>query len=371
MCFVYMFVAFAENLTAFDSSVFRDGIFAALISFLICTICGPFFIKSLKALHIKQVFRTKEQVRELAQLHKSKSGIPTMGGLIISLGALTSSSIFCKFNKFVVISVIVYALGTALGMLDDLLKISRRNSKGIAAKYKLLLPACIITLLMIFSNNDATLKNILTKVEWDWITLILNPKVLFGITAVFYFFVIAGTSNAVNLTDGIDGLAITNIAVSFVFFAIIALGSSNYFYTSDTLLTEIDGAEQLYILCCCFVGACISFYIFNRHPASVFMGDTGSLGLGSLLAIIAILLRQPFALLSVGIIFVSEAISVMLQVSSKKLFDRRIFLMTPIHHHFELKGFSEKKIVKSALIIQCAFTIATLIVIFYGPSFIS
>ena len=364
-------MTFAENLTAFDSGVLRNGIFAALISFLICAICGPFFIKSLKALHIKQVFRTKKQVRELAQLHKSKAGVPTMGGLIISLGALISTSIFCKLNKFVVISVIVYALGTALGMLDDLLKISRRNSKGIAAKYKLLLPACIITLLMIVSNNDVTLKNILTNVEWDWMPLILNPKVLFGITAVFYFFVVAGTSNAVNLTDGIDGLAITNIAVSFVFFAIIALGSSNYFYTSDTLLTEIDGAEQLYILCCCFVGACISFYIFNRHPASVFMGDTGSLGLGSLLAIIAILLRQPFALLSVGIIFVSEAISVMLQVSSKKLFDRRIFLMTPIHHHFELKGFSEKKIVKSALIIQCAFTIATLIVIFYGPSFIS
>lgn len=366
-----MFMSFVGSLTAFDSGVFRDGIFAALISFLICTICGPFFIKSLKSLHIKQVFRTKEQVRELAQLHKSKAGVPTMGGLIISLGALISTSIFCKFNKFVVISVIVYALGTALGMLDDLLKISRRNSKGIAAKYKLLLPACIITLLMIFSNNDATLKNILTKVEWDWISLVLNPKVLFGIITIFYFFVIAGTSNAVNLTDGIDGLAITNITVSFVFFAIIALGSSNHCCTNNTLLTEIDGAEQLYILCCSFAGACISFYIFNRYPASVFMGDAGSLGLGSLLAIIAILLRQPFALLSVGIIFVSEAISVMLQVSSKKLFDRRIFLMTPIHHHFELKGFSEKKIVKSALIIQCVFTIATLIVIFYGPSFVS
>ena len=366
-----MFMAFAENLTAFDSGVFRDGVFAALISFLICTICGPFFIKALKVLHINQVFRTKEQVRELAQLHKSKAGVPTMGGLIISLGALISTSIFCKFNKFVVISVIVYALGTALGMLDDLLKISRGNSKGIAAKYKLLLPACIITLLMIVSNNDVTLKNILTNIEWGWITLILNPKVLFGIITIFYFFVIAGNSNAVNLTDGIDGLAITNITVSFVFFAIIALGSSNNCCTNNTFLTEIDGAEQLYILCCGFAGACISFYIFNRHPASVFMGDTGSLGLGSLLAIIAILLRQPFALLSVGIIFVSEAISVMLQVSSKKLFDRRIFLMTPIHHHFELKGFSEKKIVKSALIIQCVFTIATLIVIFYGPSFVS
>ena len=364
-------MSFVGSLTFFGSSVLRDRILAALISFFICTICGPFFIKSLKALHIKQVFRTKKQVRELAQLHKSKAGVPTMGGLIISLGALISTSIFCKFNKFVVIAVIVYALGTALGMLDDLLKISRRNSKGIAAKYKLLLPACIITLLMIFSNNDVTLKNILTNVEWDWISLVLNPKVLFGIITIFYFFVIAGTSNAVNLTDGIDGLAITNITISFIFFAIIALGSSNHCCTNNTLLTKIDGAEQLYILCCSFAGACISFYIFNRHPASVFMGDTGSLGLGSLLAVIAILLRQPFALLSVGIIFVSEAISVMLQVSSKKLFDRRIFLMTPIHHHFELKGFSEKKIVKSALIIQCVFTIATLIVIFYGPSFVS
>ena len=364
-------MTFAENLTTFYYSVFHDGILAALISFLICTICGQFFIKSLKVLHINQVFRTKEQVRELAQLHKSKAGVPTMGGLIISLGALTSASIFCKFNKFVVIPVIVYALGTALGVFDDLLKISRGNSKGIAAKYKLLLPACVVTLLMVIANGDATLKKILINVEWDWITLILNTKVLFVIITIFYFFVIAGTSNAVNLTDGIDGLAITNITVSFVFFAIIALGSSNHCCTNNTLLTEIDGAEQLYILCCSFAGACISFYIFNRYPASVFMGDAGSLGLGSLLAIIAILLRQPFALLSVGIIFVSEAMSVMLQVSSKKLFDRRIFLMTPIHHHFELKGFSEKKIVKSALIIQCVFTIATLIVIFYGPSFVS
>ena len=181
-------MTFAENLTTFYYSVFHDGILAALISFLICTICGQFFIKSLKVLHINQVFRTKEQVRELAQLHKSKAGVPTMGGLIISLGALTSASIFCKFNKFVVIPVIVYALGTALGVFDDLLKISRGNSKGIAAKYKLLLPACVVTLLMVIANGDATLKKILINVEWDWITLILNTKVLFVIITIFYLF---------------------------------------------------------------------------------------------------------------------------------------------------------------------------------------
>jgi phospho-N-acetylmuramoyl-pentapeptide-transferase len=183
--------------------------------------------------------------------------------------------------------------------------------------------------------------------------------------AIFYFLVIAGTSNGVNVTDGIDGLAITNVIQCLVFFTVTAFYSRDIGIAGKSLLTYISGAGELAVLCACFTGGCLAFVRFNWYPASVFMGDMGAIGLGGLLAGVAILLRQSFALLLVGSIFVVETISVALQITSKRIFKRKIFLMAPLHHHFELSGCSERMIVKVVFVIQALCVTAALYIVFH------
>lgn len=349
--------------------LYRRGLFAALTAFFVCLISGPFIIRLLKSHRIRQVFRTRQQVRDLAMLHESKAGTPIMGGLLILLGAMSSMLLWVSFNELVIIATCVYLSCTLLGIIDDSLKIFFNSSRGIHALYKLIVPALMVVMLYYIAKASPPLRHLLTYVDWEFLHA-WTPRTVMIAIAVFYFFVIAGSCNAVNLTDGIDGLAITNILMCFVFFAIISFSSCNFKLTEQSMLSYISGASELYVVCCCFAGACLAFCLFNLNPASIFMGDTGSIGLGGMLAIIAILLRQPFTLLLVGIIFVVEALSVMLQMTSKKIFRRKIFLMSPIHHHFELKGNSERRIVKTAFVIQCLCILLTLAIIFYGPAYI-
>lgn len=349
--------------------LYRRGLYGALTAFFICLISGPFIIRSLRSHRIRQVFRTRQQVRNLAVLHESKFGTPIMGGLIILLGALSSMLVWVSFNDLVIIAMCVYLSCTLLGIIDDSLKILYNSSRGIHGLFKLMVPALMVVMLYYIAKASPHLQHLLTYVDWEFLHAWTPRTVMIGI-AVFYFFVIAGSCNAVNLTDGIDGLAVTNIMMCFVFFAFIAFSSCNFKMTEQSMLSYISGASELYVLCCCFAGACFGFCLFNLNPASIFMGDTGSIGLGGLLAIVAILLRQPFSLLLVGIIFVVEALSVMLQMTSKKIFRRKIFLMSPLHHHFELKGNSERRIVKVAFAIQCLCVLLTVAIIFYGPEYI-
>ena len=349
--------------------LYRRGLYGALTAFLVCLFSGPFIIRLLKSHRVRQVFRTRQQVRDLAMLHESKFGTPTMGGLIILLGALSSMAIWASFNDLVIIATCVYLSCTLLGIIDDSLKIFYGSSRGINSLYKLIVPALLVTGLYFIAKHNPPLRHLLTYVDWEFLSTWTPRTVIIGI-AVLYFFVIAGSCNAVNLTDGIDGLAITNIMMCFIFFAFTAYSSCNFKMTEHSMLSYVSGASELYVLCCCFGGACLGFCLFNLHPASIFMGDTGSIGLGGLLAIVAILLRQPFSLLLVGIIFVVEALSVMLQMTSKKIFRRKIFLMSPLHHHFELKGNSERRIVKVSFAIQCLCILITLAIIFYGPAYI-
>jgi phospho-N-acetylmuramoyl-pentapeptide-transferase len=305
-------------------------------------------------------------VRDLAVLHEFKIGVPTMGGILIFLSTLASLVIWVSFNDLVLTILIVYTVCSLLGALDDILKITKGHSTGLTSWQKLFLQALITGMVLWLSKDNPPVGSLLLNVKWKWFHAIFNQQWAFVVLSIFYFFVISGTSNAVNLTDGIDGLAVVNVLMCLIFFGIVAFFSCDGSMINRSLLTYIAGSGEVAVMCSCFVGSCLAFFIFNCHPAIVFMGDVGAIGLGGLLAITASVLRQQFALIFVGVIFITEVLSVMLQMTSKKFFKKKIFLMSPIHHHFELKGYSERGILKSALAIQLVFIFATLLVVFYG-----
>ncbi|MDR2776952.1 MAG: phospho-N-acetylmuramoyl-pentapeptide-transferase [Puniceicoccales bacterium] len=335
-------------------------------AFIAALIIGKPIIKTLSKHQIRQVFRSKQQIKNLAVLHDYKKGIPTMGGIIIALASFIAIAIWASFNDLVITSLLVYLCCSLLGAADDILKIIKGNSKGVTSGQKLCVQALITGFIFYVASQNPPINHLLTHVHWKWFYDYFDPQIAIAVIVVFYFCVVAGTSNAVNLTDGIDGLAITNIALCFVSLAVCAFYSSNVNITKETMLSYISGSTELAVLCACFAGGCFGFGIFNIHPASIFMGDIGSIGLGGLLAIVACLLRLPFILLAIGVIFVIETLSVMLQVTSKRVFKRKVFLMAPIHHHFELKGFFESEIVKAAFCLQVICILITLFVVFYG-----
>ncbi|MDR2603236.1 MAG: phospho-N-acetylmuramoyl-pentapeptide-transferase [Puniceicoccales bacterium] len=348
-------------------SLYERCMWGFVTAFVVALIIGKSIIRTLLKHQVRQVFRTKQQVRDLAILHDHKNGIPTMGGIIIALASFAAIAVWASFNDLVITSLLVYFLCSLLGAADDILKIIKGNSKGVTSRQKLCVQALITGFIFYVASQNPPINNLLTHVHWKWFyDYFVDPQIAMAVIVVFYFCVIAGTSNAVNLTDGIDGLAIVNIALCFVSLAVCAFYSSNASITRETMLSYIAGSTELAVLCTCFAGGCFGFGIFNIHPASVFMGDIGSIGLGGLLAIVACLLRLPFILLAVGIIFVIEALSVILQVTSKKVFKRKVFLMAPLHHHFELKGFLESEIVKAAFCLQVICILITLFVVFYG-----
>ncbi|MDR2778726.1 MAG: phospho-N-acetylmuramoyl-pentapeptide-transferase [Puniceicoccales bacterium] len=346
--------------------LYERCIYGFATAFIVVLIIGKSIIRMLLKHQIRQVFRTKQQVRDLAILHDHKRGVPTMGGIMIALASFIAIALWTSFNDLVITSLLVYFLCSLLGATDDILKIIKGNSKGVTSGQKLFVQALMTGFVFYIASQNPPINDLLTHVNWKWFHSYFDPQIALAVIVVFYFCVIAGTSNAVNLTDGVDGLAIINIALCFVSLAVCAFYSSSVNITRETLLSYIAGSTELAVLCSCFAGGCLAFFLFNVHPASIFMGDIGSIGLGGLLAIVASLLRLPFILLAIGIIFVIETISVMLQVTSKKIFRKRIFLMAPLHHHFELKGFFEGEIVKTAFCIQVVFTLIALFIIFYG-----
>ncbi|MDR1401828.1 MAG: phospho-N-acetylmuramoyl-pentapeptide-transferase [Puniceicoccales bacterium] len=333
-------------------SLYQRCWYGFLTAFLTGLAIGEPVIKFLIRHRIHQIFRPRQQVHNLAILHGPKAGVPTMGGVIVLLASFAAMALWAAFNDLVIVTIIIYLACTALGALDDAMKLIKGNSKGLTSWQKLLVHGLITYLLWRIVAKNPLLDNLITQVNWRWFVAKFSPGNALVVIFIFYFFVIAGTSNAVNLTDGVDGLAITNVIQCLVFFCVIAFYSRNVNVAGKSLLTYIAGAGELAVLCACFAGGSLAFFRFNLSPAFVFMGDMGAIGLGGLLAIIAILLRQPFVLLLIGSTFVIEAISVTLQVASKRLFRRKIFLMAPLHHHFELKGYSEHTIVGVVFIWQ-------------------
>jgi phospho-N-acetylmuramoyl-pentapeptide-transferase len=294
---------------------------AGMASLLICTFLGPRFIDFLREKEFGQHIR-----EEGPEGHHGKAGTPTMGGLVIFLSVAAPFLILTDYRA-VSLAVFGTALAmAALGFADDWNKVTKKRSLGVSGRNKLFFQAVIALALWLYVTEYVGLPDSLRLRIVDATIEDLGP-----VYPVLIFLVLAGATNGVNLTDGLDGLAAGCAAIVLLAF------------TAMTFITS--GQEDLALLCGCLVGACVGFLWFNSFPAAVFMGDTGSLGLGGAIAALAVITKTEVLLLIIGGIFVIEALSVLIQVFAFQRFRRRIFLMAPIHHHFELLAWSETKII--------------------------
>ncbi|MGF1678583.1 MAG: phospho-N-acetylmuramoyl-pentapeptide-transferase [Candidatus Methylacidiphilales bacterium] len=331
-------------LRVFDSNTFR-AIGAAVTAFLITLICGPSFIRALTRLKMGQPIRGHDEVHKLADLHGSKKGTPTMGGVMILFALMTSCLLWANpANSYLWLVMVPTMLFGALGFTDDYLKIKRKKSEGLTSKQKLLGQIIISVAVSVFLINYPETAEASRSLQLPFIKQTVVDD-LGWMAVIFFCFVIVGCSNAVNLTDGLDGLAIgCSLPVAAVF-GIFAYASGHAVAAEYLLLDFMPGVGELSIVCAALAGAGAGFLWFNCHPARVFMGDTGSLALGGAFAMLSICLNQELLLIILGGVFVMEAASVILQVFFFKTTGRRIFAMSPIHHHFELKGWNETTVV--------------------------
>ncbi len=313
---------------------------------------GPWFIRRLTELRIGQAVRT-----DGPQTHLAKSGTPTMGGALILSAIFVSTLLWANLsNRYVWVVLIVTAVFGAVGWVDDYRKVAKRDPKGLPARWKYFWQSVAGLGAAIFLYVTAQ-----NPVETQlFIPFFKNVALNMGLFyIVFTYFVIVGTSNAVNLTDGLDGLAIMPSVMVAGALAVIAYLAGNSQFSDYLNIAYIPGAGELVVFCCALVGAGLGFLWFNTYPAQVFMGDVGALALGAALGLIAVIVRHEFVLFIMGGIFVLETVSVILQVASFKLTGRRIFRMAPIHHHFELKGWPEPRVI-------VRFWIITLILVLIG-----
>jgi phospho-N-acetylmuramoyl-pentapeptide-transferase len=332
----------------------------AVTAFAIGLVIAPFIISRLRKLKAAQVFRDHATVGKLADLHSGKVGTPTMGGLIIFFSTTISVLLWTRWNTFIMVALLVYAGLTLIGFLDDYLKITRKKSGGLSGRYKLLgqlvLTGLALAILLLSETTAPFIQQIWIPFHKDPILLALPVLPLF----VFFFLVLAGSSNAINLTDGVDGLAIGCTITVALSYGLIAYASGHAIFASHLLLPFLPGSGELAVFCAILCAASLAFLWHNAHPAAVFMGDTGSLALGGVIGAIAFMLLQPFTLVIIGGVFVAEALSVILQVGSFKTRRKRIFRMAPIHHHFELLGWAETQVVIRFWILSLICSVAGL-----------
>jgi len=330
-------------------NVFRYETFramgAALTAFLLSLLMGPKTITILMRLKLGQPLRQKSEVRELADLHSSKKGTPTMGGILILFTVTISALLWCDLDNKLVWLVIGSMLYLGLiGFADDYEKVAKKNSKGIRGWYKMAAQGLLAVFVCLYLNFKPDYVGAYSTIYIPFLKTPLVVSMSIFFTMIFFGLVITGTSNAVNLTDGLDGLAIgcsISVALTYAIFCYLAGNMRLAYYL---FLPPVSGAGELAVFCAALVGSGLGFLWFNCHPARVFMGDTGSLALGGVLGVIAICVHQELALILAGAVFVMEAGSVMLQVASFKLTGKRIFAMSPLHHHFELKGWDESTV---------------------------
>lgn len=343
----------------FGYLTFRSAL-AMCISLIIGFSLAPWILRKLRMLKAEQSLRTAKEIGHLAELHSGKKNTPTMGGILIYLSIVPSIFLCARWNVYIWVALLVYTGLTIIGFCDDYLKVSKRNSKGVNSKWKLAAQGflTVVAVGILLGNVDTHL--IMSEL---WVPFYKHPLITempIWFIMIFFFFVMAGSSNAINLTDGIDGLAIGCVIPTFLVYGIIAYFVGNTIIAHYLNIKYVAGCEELAIVCSATAGAALVFLWYNSHPAEVFMGDTGSLGLGGLIGAIAFMVHEPFTLVIVGGIFVIEAISVLLQIASFKWLGKRIFRMAPIHHHFELKGWHENKVVIRFWIIGLLFAIAGL-----------
>ncbi|MEG9474787.1 phospho-N-acetylmuramoyl-pentapeptide-transferase [Mannheimia bovis] len=340
--------------TAFNvvSYITFRAIMALLTAMGIGLWIGPKVIRRLQILKFGQEVRN-----EGPESHFKKRGTPTMGGIMILAAIGVSTLLWADLrNSYVWFTLFVLFGYGVVGFVDDYRKISRKNTDGLIARWKYFWLSAI-ALVAVFGMYAVGKDTAATQLVVPFFKDVMPQLGVFYI--ILAYFVIVGTSNAVNLTDGLDGLAIVPIILVASAFALIAWATGNFNFAQYLHIPFIPNTSELVILCTAIVGAGLGFLWYNTYPAQVFMGDVGSLSLGGALGIIAVLVRQELLLVVMGGVFVVEALSVILQVGSYKLRQKRIFRMAPIHHHFELKGWPEPRVI-------VRFWIITLMLVLIG-----
>lgn len=315
------------------------SVLAALTALAISFLVGPWMIRRLTALKIGQAVRD-----DGPQTHLTKAGTPTMGGALILISMGLATLLWADLrNTYVWVALVTLAGFGAIGWVDDWRKVVERNPRGLPARWKYFWQSAIALAVAAYLAYSAHLPA-QTELIVPFFKQIVMPLGVVGFVLLAYF-VIVGTSNAVNLTDGADGLAILPTVMVAGALGIFAYVAGHAVFAKYLGLPHIPGAGELTIFCAAMVGAGLAFLWFNAYPAEVFMGDVGALALGAALGVVAVIVRQEIVLFIMGGVFVLETVSVMLQVGSYKLRRKRIFLMAPLHHHFELKGWKETQVV--------------------------
>lgn len=324
-------------LTVFKYLTLR-GIFGVLTALLIALLVGPVMIRKLSHYQIGQSVRDDGPTS-----HLSKAGTPTMGGALIIVAVAVSAMLWSDLaNRYVWVTLFVTLSFGAIGWVDDYRKVVEKNSKGLPARWKYFWQSVVGLVASFFLYFSASLPQETALIVPVFKDVLFNLGPMF---IVLSYFVIVGSSNAVNLTDGLDGLAIMPTVLVAGALGIFAYVSGNSVFAHYLHIPYIPGSGELIVFCGALVGAGLGFLWFNTYPAQVFMGDVGALALGAALGVVAVIVRQEIVLFVMGGVFVMETISVILQVASFKLTGRRIFRMAPLHHHFELKGWPEPRVI--------------------------
>jgi phospho-N-acetylmuramoyl-pentapeptide-transferase len=343
-----------SGFNVFRYITFRTA-WAALTALLISFILGPWLIKKMTQIKLGQFIR-----EEGPQSHQKKAGTPTMGGILINLAILIPTLLWADImNPYIwIILFVTFAYGV-IGFVDDFQKLAKKQNLGLTAKQKfglqigiaLVAGLAIAYLPQIHNAYSTTLTFPFFK------RLVIDLGFLY---IPFIIVVLVGASNAVNLTDGLDGLAIGSTLIAAVTYTVLTYAAGNFRVADYLRIAWVPGAGELAVFCGAMVGASLGFLWFNAHPAEIFMGDVGSLALGGAIGCLAVMIKQEVLLLFVGGLFVIEALSVIIQVISFKTTGRRVFKMSPLHHHFELAGWRETKVVVRFWIIAIIFALLSL-----------
>ncbi len=366
--FYYVLQRHFSPLNVFRYITVRTAI-ASLTALFLSLVLGPWVVRRLREMQIGQFIREEGPER-----HQAKAGTPTMGGVLIVIATAVPTLLWADLaNAYVLLALWALVAFAAVGFLDDYSKVVRKHNRGLSGAAKLSLQIAISfvtgTVLLVLTSRGVYSTQLIIpffkKFHPDLVIHSLLSSSYFWPLAsvpflIFVILVIVGSSNAVNLTDGLDGLAIGCVVVAAGALTVVTYISSHARFASYLDIQYIPGVGELTVFCGALVGASVGFLWYNAHPAEVFMGDVGSLALGGSIGVVAVIIKQEILLFFVGGVFVLEALSVILQVASYRLTGKRIFRMAPLHHHFELAGWNESKIIVRFWIVALVFALFSL-----------
>lgn len=343
---------FAFNV--FKYITFRSAL-AALTAFLISIIFGAFVIRKLRELKVVERVRDENEVKNLYHLHKEKEGTPTMGGILVLASVIIATFLWGDLdNMYVALAVSATMFLGLIGFIDDFIKL-KIHRRGLSATTKFVGQILVGILVGLILYNDPAMER---RLDVPFLKDVIVNLGIFYIP--FVILIIVGTSNAVNLTDGLDGLAIGCTIMIALTYTALSYVSGHIKFSNYLNIIYVPGSGELAVFCAALVGAGLGFLWFNAYPAQVFLGDVGSLALGGAIGVTSVIIKKELILFLVGGIVVAEALSVIIQVASFKLRGKRVFLCSPLHHHFQLKGWAEPKIVMRFLIIAAVLALLSL-----------